>query len=365
MIFNNRTMKRLIILLFIITSTIACKKSIVKSENSNKKEGIGSIKHFRPDKNTHLEKIAFGSCSRQNMDQQYLNVIASKNPDLWIWMGDIIYSDTENMDKHKTQYDVMKNNPIYQNFISKTPVIGIWDDHDYGVNDGDKTYPKKEESKELFLDFLDISDSASVRQHKGVYTTYEFGKDHRKVKIYLLDNRTFKDVLKDDSSTPNRYANNMTGTILGEEQWIWLEEEINKSDATINIFVSGLQIIPDDHIYEKWGNFPNERLKFLDLLEKTKVKNPIIFSGDRHFAELSEYTYMDFSAKVMELTSSGLTHSYEGVQEINAYRLGYLFDEKNFGMYNISWSGSKVLIKLYIYDINGKEIFQHGIITNY
>lgn len=358
-------MKKLFVLFLIIISTIACKKLNVKTEKSNKNEEIEKVKHFRPDKDSPLERIAFGSCNKQYMDQHYWDVISSKNPDLWIWMGDIIYSDTEDMDEHKKQYDLLKNNTFYQKFISKVPVIGVWDDHDYGINDGDKTYPKKEESKELLLDFLDIEKNAPVRKHKGVYTAYEFGKGHRKIKIFLLDDRTFKDVLEKDNETPSRYKNNLEGTILGEEQWSWLESEIKNSDASVNIFVSGMQIIPDDNIYEKWGDFPNERLRFLNLLEKTKVKNPIIFSGDRHFAELSEYTYLDFSANVLELTSSGLTHSYEGVSEINAYRLGYLFDGKNFGMYNINWSGSKVLIKLFIYDINGKEIFQHGIITDY
>ena len=74
---------------------------------------------------------------------------------------------------------------------------------------------------------------------------------------------------------------------------------------------------------------------------------------------------MDFSANVLELTTSGLTHSYEGVEEINAYRLGHLYDGKNFGVFEVTWGGTKVLIKLFIYNIDGKEIFQHGVIADY
>ncbi len=354
----------ILILFFTVISFHSCKNSFVNSKEE-KSEKKTFVKHFVPDSSEVLQKIAFGSCSNQLLDQKYWDVIASKYPDLWIWMGDIIYSDTEDMDEHKKEYDKFKRNPYYQKFIGQVPVIGVWDDHDYGVNDGGAAYPKKKESKEQLMDFLDIPSDAKVRKHEGAYNSYEFGKGHRKVKIYLLDNRYFKDSLELDNETANRYKKNMTGTILGKEQWKWLEDEIKNSDASINLFVSGIQVIPDDQFYEKWGDFPNERLKFLRLLEKYKPKNPVILSGDRHLAEISEYTYEDFSENVTEVTSSGLTHSFVGAEERNAYRLGELYDGKNFGMLKITWGGSKVLMKIFIYDISGKLIIEHGIIGEY
>ncbi len=356
-----------LMLTFFAVLALGCKNALVNSENKKDDDNNAKalVSHFRPDTDQVINYIAFGSCSNQRLEQNYWDIIAKNQPDLWIWMGDAIYSDTEDMKEHQEEYDLMKKNKYYQNFIGQIPVIGIWDDHDYGLNDGGNYYPKKEESKKEFLDFLDIPENAKVRSHQGVYDTYEYGKGLRKVKIFLLDNRTFKDRLEPDNVTANRYKKNLTGTILGDEQWKWLEKEIKYSDATINIFVSGLQIIPDDHPYEKWGNFPNERLRFLRLLEKYKIKNPLILSGDRHFAELSEYTYEDFSANVTEITSSGLTHSYEGVNERNAYRLGQLYDGKNYGLLKITWGGSKVLMKIFINDIKGKNIIEHGIIGDY
>jgi alkaline phosphatase D len=321
--------------------------------------------HIQPVPDKIIETITFGSCSNQALDQSYWNVISSKNPDLFIWMGDIIYSDTENMKEHKRQYNILKGNEFYSSFIKKTPVIGIWDDHDYGVNDGGASYPKRKESKELLLDFLDVPDSDPVRSHEGIYNSFTFGTDMRKIKIYLLDNRYFRSDLIPGETPENRYKPNNKGTILGDEQWRWLENEIKNSDASINIFVSGIQVIPDDQPYEKWGNFPEERKRFLNLIEKYNVKNPLILSGDRHLAELSEYTYLNFNGTITELTSSGLTHSFEGANEFNAYRLGELFDGKNFGMIQVTWGGSKVMYKLFIFDILGKKILEHGIIGDY
>jgi hypothetical protein len=41
-----------------------------------------------------LQTIAFGSCNKSDMPQDYWQNIGKTNPDLWIWLGDIIYADT-------------------------------------------------------------------------------------------------------------------------------------------------------------------------------------------------------------------------------------------------------------------------------
>ena len=43
---------------------------------------------------------------------------------------------------------------------NKTAIVGIWDDHDYGLNDGDETNPFKNFQKQLYLDYLDEPDNS-------------------------------------------------------------------------------------------------------------------------------------------------------------------------------------------------------------
>ncbi len=355
---------RIILLLLVIVFAVSCKRAATSGKSSNGGQ-TDLVKHHRPDQSQYIERIAFSSGNRPHLGQEHWKVIKDKNPDLWIWLGDLVYSNSDDLKQHKKNFDILKNDANYQDFIRDIPVLGVWDDHDYGMSDGNKTNKHRDESKEIFLDFLDMDKDANVRKHKGLYDSWEIGKSSKKIKFYFLDNRYFKDELQKDEATQRRYLPNNEGTVLGEEQWAWLENEIKNSDASLNIFLSGLQIIPDEHPYEKWGDFPNERKRFLGLLEKYKVKNPLILSGDRHFAELSEYTYIDFSDKVLELTASGLTHSYEGVIERNSFRLGDLYDGKNFGFIEIYWGGSKIMMKLFVYGINGDKIFEHGVIADY
>lgn len=35
-----------------------------------------------------------------------------------------------------------------------TKVIGVWDDHDYGINDGGKDFFLKNITRDIFLDFI-------------------------------------------------------------------------------------------------------------------------------------------------------------------------------------------------------------------
>ncbi|MDO6425089.1 alkaline phosphatase D family protein, partial [Saccharophagus degradans] len=67
-------------------------------------------------------------------------------------------------------------------------------------------------------------------------------------------------------------------TILGEEQWNWLNLELKNSTANFNVVMSSIQVIPAEHPYEKWGNFPNERERLFGVIAGSKAKNVIILS---------------------------------------------------------------------------------------
>ena len=98
-----------------------------------------------------ISRIAFGSCNSQDKDQPMWAVMQKDNPELFIFLGDNIYGDTENMAELQLKYRKLGDKPGYIDFKKKVPIVATWDDHDYGVNDGGKEYPKKVESKKIFL----------------------------------------------------------------------------------------------------------------------------------------------------------------------------------------------------------------------
>jgi len=297
----------------------------------------------RPTRSTSAITIAFGSCSDEDKKQFLWDDIVGEQPDIWIWLGDNIYGDTENMDELRAKYLLQKSNTDYQELRKNTTILGVWDDHDYGLNDAGKEYSKKEESQQELLDFLDVPNKDPRRSRAGVYHSYLLENDFIKTKIILLDVRYFRDELITVDGVKQANAD---GTILGTEQWKWLENELRNSKADIHLIGTGIQVIPEEHRWEKWANFPNEREKLLNLIADLKVKNPIFITGDRHSGEISR---LNWKGQVMyDITSSSLTNPRSSTTfEANKYRLGKMVFKENYGILQIEKKG-KLNIRAYL-----------------
>lgn len=296
-------------------------------------------------------RATFGSCSDQEEDQSYWNKILEKNPNVWIWLGDAIYADTKDLDLFKSKYQKLLTNPHYSKFSSQVQITGTWDDHDYGENDAGSEYPLKNQSRELFWDFMGFPSSSAFRNQKGIYRSETWSVVGQKVKLIILDERTFRDPLKKEGGSYEE----TNGDMLGEEQWAWLEKELKESDDfSVLLFASGTQFLSDRHSFEKWSNFPKSRERFIGLLKESKVPAKIILSGDRHFAEFAKYD-LGSGNSLYELTSSGLTHSYLGAVEYNPYRVGNLWNKTNYGSLDFLMRGQDLFLNAYIVDIQSGE----------
>ena len=218
-----------IVLIFSVLGFISCKSY----------DNTTLIKLQKPVQNEYFT-IAFGSCDNQKIKNELWPVIDENHPSVWIWGGDNVYSDTEDMQFLKKNYEIQKQDPDYLQFIKGKIVLGTWDDHDYGANDGGAEYPFKRESQQLFLDFLGTSKDAVGRKREGVYSAKTIVINRNKVKIIVLDSRYFRTALTKATDSKKRFQpnNDGAGTILGDAQWKWLEEELQNSDAQFNLIVS-------------------------------------------------------------------------------------------------------------------------------
>ena len=287
--------------------------------------------------------IAFGSCAHENEEQPIWQAINQHQPDLWIWLGDIVYGDTEDMDTLKYKYDRAQSKPGYESLKSNTKVIGVYDDHDYGINDGGKEYAKRAESKDLLMEFLGVPAEDPSRSREGAYSSHSLAVDGHTIKIILLDTRYFRDPLMKDKAT-NHNIPNPTGDILGENQWTWLEQELSDPKADLFVVGSSIQVISEEHRYEKWGNFPTARQRLLDLLVTAQPKALFFISGDRHIAEYSKMDLEGLPYPLYDFTASGLTHTWSSIrEETNQYRVQELIAKKNFGLLNIQWTPKPIV----------------------
>ncbi len=304
-----------------------------------------------------VTKIAFGSCSKESQDQPILKVIADKQPDLFIYMGDNIYANTEDMAEMKGKYALLSCKDEFQYLMASQPVIATWDDHDYGDNDVGVEYPKKEESKQIFLDFWKEPVGTDRWIHPGIYTSYYYGDSAHRVQVILLDMRTFRSAPKKEGGehVPDT---DPAKTFLGTDQWNWLETELEKP-AVIRIIGTSSQFASEENGDENWSNFPLEMDKMYSLIQNTQANGLFFISGDVHYSELSKrdapglYPLYDF-------TSSGLTQ-IDPIPDGNQYRVGSAYAGKNFGMIEINWSLADPEIKMVIYNDNGNEVYTYTV----
>lgn len=265
--------------------------------------------------NTRPFKFCFGSCHWHESPQGHWEKIKAKNPDLWLWLGDNIYGDTRDMNLLSDKYKTVTDGP-YGDFRAQFPIDGIWDDHDFGEDGANREYPHKEESQKLHLDFLGVDEFDPRRNQKGIYHTREEAEG--RVKFYFLDTRYFRDPKKGEGHD-----------LLGEEQWQWLEREMENSTADVNIFVTPIGFLLNRFfVTEDWAEYPHEKQRLLDKIQSLSLSGAFFLSGDKHFGAFikRDYEYDGDKIYFHEFQSSGLTHTPgKGVLGL----IGKLYGKKN------------------------------------
>ena len=303
----------------------------------------------------------------------------------------------------------------YSQFVSNNDrlvggVHGTWDDHDYGGNDRGYELNNKEERRDAYLNFLNVPKDSPRYERRGMYSSIEFGQNDNIVKVIFLDTRWHRDKhcipsvgshpsiplgallacltrwitagLNLPSILPSWTSCTNDKKVLGEEQFRWLEEQVNESKASVHIIVSSIQVLTTNPVVESWGHFPTEKGRLLKTLNN--VKGLVILSGDVHHAEISstksknddeeQSTEASNDGAFVEVTSSGLTHScdepfygplckpileafptnrLEG-GNVKAPELPSYYTSRNFGSFDIDWKSRSYQVQ--VHDTSGQIV---------
>jgi alkaline phosphatase D len=314
-------------------------------------------------------KVAFGSCGHQNHPQPILAEVVKHRPDLFVYLGDNIYSDTYEPDTLRSNYAKLGRHPGFKNLRANMPVIATWDDHDYGWNDAGRHYPHKEISKEIFLEFWQEPIDSERRDHPGIYHSYYHQVGNKTLQIILLDMRTFRDDLRrynGEKAGDGRYFYGLdyspyeTGdsTLLGEEQWKWLEGELQKP-ADIRLIGSSTQFSISYNGYEAWANVPHERQRMLDLIKTTKANGVLFMSGDVHYAEISKIANPG-AYPIYDLTASGLSSTWHFATP-NFNRIEGPVMDNHFGLLTITVTEEQTTLHAEVWDVRGNQRISYEI----
>ncbi len=254
-------------------------------------------------------KLATGSCVYINekaydrpgkpygSDSHIFTQLYKQQPDLMIWLGDNLYYREPDWNSwtgilHRNTHT--RSLPELQPLLANTHHYAIWDDHDYGPNDSDKSFWNKNQTMKAFELFWP-NPSFGIGNMKGAISFFQWGD----VDFILLDNRYYRD--------PNNLKEGRK-TILGIEQLQWLRNVLVTSEATFKIIALGGQFLTTVAAYETYSNngFKSERDEIIQFIYDQNINGVVFLTGDRHFTELS-LLKAEGKPNIYDLTTSSLT----------------------------------------------------------
>ena len=287
-------------------------------------------------------KIALGSCLHQDHPAPIWDAVKDNNIDSFFFLGDNIYGDVPSGLPWKLKRSYDKQKKVLPSWLMSKQIHVIWDDHDYGKNDGGGSYRFKEYAQDLYIDFWGIPDNDPRANREGIYYQQLQNINGLRVLFVGLDTRYFRSNIKekDDVYLPNLEPE---ATFLGDKQWEWLKDTL-KQEHDLLILASSIQVLATEHRFEKWSNIPSERNKLLTLLESLDSR-VIVVSGDRHRAGL--YQYND----ITEITASSLNRPTYS-EETDSLLLGKTYTENNFGLISIE----KDLVEISVINVDNQTL---------
>lgn len=299
-------------------------------------------------------KFALGSCFYANEpvydrpDRPYggnyeiFTEIYKQRPDFMLWLGDNIYlrePDWNTRTGILRRYTLTRSVSELQPLLANTHHYAIWDDHDYGPNDADRTFHGKNLTLEAFKMFWGNL-NYGTGDTEGITGTFEWGD----VQFFLLDDRWYR---------TNPKLVDADKAMLGQKQLDWLIGAMKTSKASFKFVAVGSQVLNPVANFETFALYEAERDTLLRRIFENKIKNVVFLTGDRHFTELNMLTNGKKN-EIYDLTISPLTSApYDKAVERNPLRQdSTLVQEKNFA--TIEVSGPKKDRKLNIKVFNNK-----------
>jgi alkaline phosphatase D len=303
-------------------------------------------------------RVAFGSCARVQNDpeQPIWRALAQYQPDLFFWLGDNIYGDSITPATLVSEYQRQRFVPSFQPIGRNVPQLAIWDDHDYGLDNFDRTNPIRREALTIFNQFW-ANPGAGTPETPGVFFDYSYGG----VDFIFLDDRYHR--------APDADEDTPTKEFLGKGQFEWLKARLLASRAPFKILSCGSGWSrfkgPGG---DSWSAYQHERTRLFDFIRDNRIGGVVLLSGDTHFpyvacAPWSERGGYDFYDLVSSALAQYLGDDPEGIEARIAAMVPDrmirmpMLNVNNAGILDFDLTGPVPKLSFSVIDVRGKLLY--------
>lgn len=206
------------------------------------------------------------------------SALATEDPAFVLHLGDFDHRNPTSGDQMRkmrrdTRGPETASGADFADFIAPFfPLYYVWDDHDFGVNNADKTWSKKADSLRVYSEYFPTE---LVNPNAGVWHSIVYGN----VEVFMLDTRAQRDV----NTTPDGEEKSiLDGDEIANGQKDWLFDGLVNSRARWKIIATGSPFNPGAKPDDGWGAFMHERTELLDWIDANQIEGVFVLSGDLH-----------------------------------------------------------------------------------
>jgi PhoD-like phosphatase len=302
--------------------------------------------------------VAIGACARVGSNGAVFDAIRSLQPDLFIIDGDWNYANLTEDDQGEFReiYDYTLTRPGQSALFRALPVAYIWDDHDYGGNNGDATSPTRDAALSVYREFVPHYPLRSPTS--AIYQAFTIGR----VRFLLTDTRSAR--------SPGSLTDDADKTMLGDDQKAWLLGEMLAADRAglLTVWVSPTPwIAPAAPGADTWAGYDTERREIANFISAHELDRIVMLSGDAHMIAIDDGTNTDYStrgggAAFPLLHAAALDRP--GNVKGGPYSEGTVAAGGQFGLLEIDDVGGDMRVTLSGRDWRGRTLVSHQFVVH-
>ena len=224
--------------------------------------------------------------SRKNQSGMLASI--SEKPLFFLNTGDLHYRDMI-MDypaPYREAIQAVFNTEVHRMTMLDTPLVYMYDDHDYGPNDSDKTAPGRLHALRAYRQVVPHYPMVFPEMDSPITQAFTVGR----VRFLMTDLRSER--------SPNHEVDGPAKTMLGERQLEWFLTEL-KSAAESHALVFWVSTVPwiqaPKEGADQWGGYTYERERIASYIAKHQIDNLVIIGGDAHSLSADDGSNADYS----------------------------------------------------------------------
>jgi len=299
-------------------------------------------------------KFCFGNSLRTETHHSGLMAAIENDILFFLNTGDLHYDDIGTADigmfRNSYQKAFLRNDMSAMG--KKVPFIYVWDDHDYGPNNSDKTAPGRLQSGKAYRECIPHYPLPAPEENGAIYQAFTVNN----VRFMMTDLRSKRDV----NHKPDTEDKSMMGKV--QRKWFLHELKQSASRYPLVIWVNSVPFTAEKKEGgDNWNGFTTERKTIANFIQNHQIENLMIISGDAHSVAYNQglnNCYADEKGEgIFEILAAPLDNnviSRKGGPWTEVY-----LPEKGqnvYGMVEIEHNANKITVHFKAFDTHNRKV---------